>query len=165
MTMKDNAIHTGYLDTPIGKIVIEEEGEAITALYIDNNTDGAKKTENGAETPLLQETKKQLMEYFAGTRREFELPICLRGTEFRKKVWNALRQIPYGETRSYAEVAAAIGNPKASRAVGGANHYNPIMIIVPCHRVIWEDGRLTGFGGGLFANEYLLTLERKIIKE
>ncbi|MCH5249925.1 MAG: methylated-DNA--[protein]-cysteine S-methyltransferase [Lachnospiraceae bacterium] len=116
------------------------------------------------ETILLKESKKQLKEYFAGKRREFDLPISLHGTDFRKKVWNVLRSIPYGETLSYGEVAAQIGNPKASRAVGGANNKNPVMIIVPCHRVIGADGSLTGFGGGLPAKEYLLAMEKGNLK-
>ena len=150
-----NRINQCNMDTPIGNLVIEENGEAIVALHI------APKQEKTCETPLLQEAKRQLQEYFAGKRREFALPVALDGTEFRRKVWEVLRTIPYGETRSYGEVAAAVGNPKASRAVGGANHNNPVMIIVPCHRVIGADGSLTGFGGGLSAKEYLLSLERK----
>lgn len=150
-----------YLDTPIGRLKIEEDGEAITALHLCiDEVDKADEANN--ETSLLQETKNQLTEYFAGKRREFELPISLNGTDFQKKVWNALRNIPYGETLSYGEVAAKIGNPKASRAVGGANNKNPILIIVPCHRVIGADGSLVGFGCGLPAKEYLLALEHKL---
>ena len=190
-----------YVKTPIGTIVIEEDGKAITALYISQDMENRQETENGediktrqdvenketnsaqfvyietesevcvknvgidcemnCESELLQKAVKQMQEYFTGRRKEFELPIRLQGTDFQQKVWNALRQIPYGETRSYGEVAAIIGNPKASRAVGGANHKNPIMLIVPCHRVIGADGSLTGFGGGLRAKEYLLSLEKK----
>ena len=150
-----------YLDSPIGRLKIEEDGEAITALHLCiDEVDKADEANN--ETSLLQETKEQLEEYFTGKRKEFNLPISLNGTDFQKKVWNALRTIPYGETLSYGEVAAKIGNPKASRAVGGANNKNPILIIVPCHRVIGADGSLVGFGCGLPAKEYLLALEHKL---
>ncbi len=100
-------------------------------------------------------------EYFAGGRKDFDLPLCPRGTEFQKKVWSALREIPYGETRAYGEIAAAVGNPKAARAVGMANNRNPISVIVPCHRVIGSDGKLVGYGGGLDIKEFLLDLERE----
>lgn len=144
------------MDSPIGRLRIEDDGKAIIALHIFGN----KECYAENESPLLQEAKKQLEEYFAGNRREFDLPISLHGTDFQQKVWNALRAIPYGTTLSYGEVAAKIGNPKASRAVGGANNKNPIMIIVPCHRVIGANGSLVGFGGGLSAKEYLLALEK-----
>jgi O-6-methylguanine DNA methyltransferase len=101
----------------------------------------------------------QLNEYFAGRRREFDLRLDLRGTDFQRSVWRALLDIPYGETRSYGEVARAIGKPKAARAVGMANHENPVSIVVPCHRVIGHDGRLVGYGGGLDAKTALLKLE------
>lgn len=157
-----------HMQTPIGSIIIEENGTAITALYLDKDEDKDEKTTSPQssscpqcpQTPLLQEAQKQLNEYFAGTRKKFELPIHLQGTKFQQKVWKALLQIPYGETRSYGEIAASIGNPKASRAIGGANNKNPIMIIVPCHRVIGADGSLVGFGGGLPAKKYLLDLEK-----
>lgn len=144
--------------TPVGTLMIEEEDGAITALQIDG--DAEDKAEEFPASALLQETKRQLEEYFAGTRKQFDLPLRPKGTEFQKKIWNILRQIPYGETRSYGEVAALAGNPKASRAVGGANHKNPIMIIIPCHRVIGADGNLVGFGGGLDVKRYLLSLEK-----
>lgn len=112
------------------------------------------------ETPLLRETNRQLQEYFREKRKEFDIPLFRQGTEFQQKVWKALCQIPYGETRSYGEIAEMIGNPKASRAVGGANNRNPVLIIVPCHRVIGANGALVGFGGGLGAKEFLLNLER-----
>lgn len=111
--------------------------------------------------PLLAATCQQLDEYFAGTRTTFDLPLTPNGTEFQLAAWRALRDIPYGETRSYAEQATTIGRPKAVRAVGSANGRNPISIIVPCHRVIGSNGSLTGFGGGLDAKTYLLALERR----
>ena len=113
------------------------------------------------ESEQIRKTAMQLDEYFAGKRREFDLPLLFEGTDFQKRVWAALLTIPYGETRTYGEIAAQTGNPKACRAVGLANNRNPIAIICPCHRVIGADGSLTGYGGGLPAKEYLLALERR----
>lgn len=143
-----------HYECSIGTICIEEENQCITALYMDENI-----WENEVETELLRKAHSQLVEYFAGKRKNFQLPIHLKGTEFQKQVWAALQTIPYGETRSYGEIASQIGNPKASRAVGGANNKNPIMIIVPCHRVIGADGTMVGFGGGLDMKKELLKLE------
>jgi methylated-DNA-[protein]-cysteine S-methyltransferase len=111
--------------------------------------------------PILLETERQLMEYFAGRRTEFELPLEPCGTEFQVKVWRALREVPFGETRSYLDLARAVGSSKASRAVGVANGKNPLSIIVPCHRVVGSDGSLTGFAGGLQTKAKLLALEAK----
>lgn len=113
----------------------------------------------GARTPLSDRADAQLREYFAGTRREFDLPLAPEGTAFRKQVWAALLEIPYGETRSYREIAERIGSPKAVRAVGGANHHNPISILIPCHRVVGAGGGLTGYAGGLETKAQLLALE------
>ena len=110
--------------------------------------------------PLLEEAARQLRAYFAGQRQAFSLPLGPRGTAFQLQVWQALQTIPYGEVRTYGEIARAIGKPKACRAVGMANHKNPISIIVPCHRVVGADGSLTGYGGGLAAKEFLLALEQ-----
>ena len=110
---------------------------------------------------VIQRAMGQLDEYFTGSRMTFDIPLHLCGTEFQKRVWLSLPYIPYGETRSYGEIAAAIGNPKACRAIGGANHNNPIMIMIPCHRVIGANGSMTGYGGGLPVKEYLLELEQK----
>ncbi len=115
--------------------------------------------------PVLQETVRQLTEYFLGERREFSLPLDLHGTQFQLRVWNALLAIPYGETRSYAELARAVGSPKGVRAVGRANGVNPVAIIVPCHRVIASDGTLCGYGGGLEIKRKLLELERTGVKQ
>ena len=112
------------------------------------------------ETELILECKKQLEEYFAGKRKTFDLPLVPKGTEFQQKVWKALQEIPYGETRTYGEIAAAIGNPKAARAVGMANNKNPIGIIIPCHRVVGANGKLVGYAGGMEKKEFLLELER-----
>lgn len=146
------------METPIGRLIIKENGTAIISVYPvrqDMNVQGTMEN----ETYLLQETRKQLQEYFDGNRRSFDLPLQPEGTAFQQKVWQGLRQIPYGETRSYRELAAMIGNPKACRAVGGANNKNPILILIPCHRVLGADGSLTGFAIGLRAKRYLLELE------
>lgn len=112
---------------------------------------------------LLWKTAQQLDEYFSGQRQQFDLPLAPRGTDFQKQVWRALREIPFGQTRSYAQLAQHIGKPSATRAVGAANGRNPIAIIVPCHRVIGADGGLTGFSGGLSAKSYLLKLEGQLL--
>ena len=114
------------------------------------------------ETSLLREAARQLNEYFAGRRRVFDLPLRPTGTPFQQKIWQALQTIPYGQTRSYQEIAGQIGNFKACRAVGYANHNNPIAIIIPCHRVIGKSGRLTGYAGGLELKERLLRLEQGV---
>ena len=111
--------------------------------------------------PLLKEAARQLNEYFDGKRRMFDLPICPDGTDFQKSVWNGLLQIPYGETWTYGQMAAFVERPKASRAVGGACHNNPISIVIPCHRVVGATGALTGFGGGIEMKRWLLELEAK----
>ncbi len=115
----------------------------------------------GEASPLCDETARELTEYFGGTRREFDVPVETHGTEFQERVWAALRDIPYGETRSYKDIAAAVGNEKACRAVGGANNKNPVCIITPCHRVIGASGAMIGYAGGLDMKKLLLELERK----
>jgi O-6-methylguanine DNA methyltransferase len=115
--------------------------------------------EDGGD-PLIREAGRQLAEYFRGNLRRFDLPLELRGTPFQVRVWHGLLSIPYGETRSYSELANALGTPGAARAVGGANHANPVAIIVPCHRVINRGGGLGGYGGGLERKKFLLELER-----
>ena len=115
--------------------------------------------------PLTEKVFVQIREYLAGQRRVFDFPYILSGTPFQKQVWRALCDIPYGETRSYKQIAEAIGNPKACRAVGMANHCNPIMIVVPCHRVVGANGKLAGYAGGLEMKSVLLALERKIIQD
>lgn len=150
-----------FYQSPIGRLCIEEENGKITGLFMAEEKSCEEREPAGAETEILEKAKKQLEEYFNGTRKEFQLPFNPRGTEFQRKVWEALTAIPYGQTRSYGEIASAVGNPKASRAVGGANHKNPIMIFIPCHRVIGADGSLVGFGGGIEAKKYLLALEKR----
>ncbi|MZQ75388.1 MAG: methylated-DNA--[protein]-cysteine S-methyltransferase [Peptoclostridium sp.] len=146
-----------FYDTPIGRIGIAEDGKCITDVFFaaaDRPKDSLLE-----ETELLNEAAKQLVDYFAGKRKDFELPLSPEGTEFQKLVWEALRTIPYGETRTYKQIAEQIGNPKACRAVGMANNKNPISIIVPCHRVIGSNGRLVGYGGGIELKKKLLELE------
>lgn len=145
-------------DSPIGPISIAEENGAICQLFF--GVDNLPAEYENTETPLISEAVRQLTEFFTGDRKGFDLPLALIGTDFQKSVWQALLTIPYGETRSYQDIAILIGNPKASRAVGLANNKNPISIIVPCHRVIGKDGSLTGYGGGLAAKKYLLELEK-----
>ena len=148
-------------DTPVGAIGLEEENGAIVRLLLP----GAPVPRIAChETPLLTEGKRQLLEYLAGVRRVFDLPLAPKGTEFYRSVWRALEEIPYGETRSYRDIAQAVGRPKAVRAVGQANHNNPIPIIIPCHRVVGANGSLTGYGGGLDLKERLLRLEAGVVE-
>lgn len=147
-----------FYDTPIGRIGLAEEDGGLTQLTFRTEPPVGTVLE---ETPFLLHCKQELDEYFAGKRKAFDLPLRLKGTEFQKKVWAALCEIPYGETRTYGEIAAAVGNPKAARAVGLANNRNPVAVIVPCHRVVGGNGKLVGYAGGLDKKEYLLDLERK----
>lgn len=143
------------VSSPVGPLTLTQEDQALTGLHFGEHP------QQGAEgpTPLLEEAARQLEEYFAGQRKVFSLPLAPKGTEFQLRVWQALLQIPYGETRSYGELAAMVGNPKACRAVGGANHRNPLSILIPCHRVVGTGGSLTGYAGGLNVKEFLLKLE------
>lgn len=143
-------------DSVIGRIVVEDDGSFITRLYIDNTFIGT-----GDKSRLFTVAKTQLEEYFCGKRREFDIPLKLNGTEFQNTVWNALLTVPYGKTASYKDIAALIGKPKAARAVGGANNKNPIMIIVPCHRVVGANGSLTGYAYGTDIKQKLLDIEMK----
>ncbi len=133
---------------------ISDNGEAITEICL---TDGS--LSQGEPSELQKKALCELKEYFEGSLTEFTLPLAPEGTEFQKRVWRALCTIPYGETRSYGEIAKLIGNPKACRAVGGANNKNPIMIVIPCHRVIGADGSLVGYAGGTDIKKRLLELE------
>ncbi|NMA75495.1 MAG: methylated-DNA--[protein]-cysteine S-methyltransferase [Bacteroidales bacterium] len=148
-----------FYDSPPGRIAIVGNSEAITHLYFSEEPGfpGAV----ARETALLEEAAHQLKQYFAGRRKIFELPLAPEGTTFQLKVWRALRTIPYGQTRSYGQIARVTGNEKAARAVGAANNKNPISIIIPCHRVIGADGKLVGYGGGLERKAYLLELEKR----
>lgn len=142
-------------DSAFGPIRMDYEGGVLLRLRTIGPTE-----ETGERTELTEAVFCQLQEYFAGTRRKFEIPYELRGTEFQKKVWAALEEIPYGQTRSYGDVARAVGNPKAVRAVGLANGKNPLWIVVPCHRVVGAGGKLTGYAGGLEMKRALLELEK-----
>jgi methylated-DNA-[protein]-cysteine S-methyltransferase len=150
------------MNSPVGKLTLVAKASRLTAILWENDKPdrvrlGPMREENNS--PVLLETERQLNEYFAGKRNGFELELDFVGTEFQRKVWAALLTIPFGETRSYSDIAVQIGNPKAVRAVGAANGKNPISIIAPCHRVIGASGALTGFAGGLAAKKFLLTLE------
>lgn len=148
---------TGFsYETPIGTLWILQKDDAITNIAL-------RKPENfkEEETPLTKQAAEQLNEYFRGERKDFELPLGVHGTDFQKKAWSALLEIPYGETRSYKQQAEMLGNPKASRAVGMGNNRNPLMIVIPCHRVVGANGSLTGYAGGLDVKRFLLDLEKK----
>lgn len=147
-----------YYKSKMGKIGIVDNGESIIEIFFYNDLKDLDKY-NLNQTELIKKAIKEIDGYFKGIIKEFTIPISLEGTEFQRKVWNALRTIPYGETRSYKDIAEVIGNPKSCRAVGGANNKNPIPIIVPCHRVIGNDRKLVGYAGGLQIKEYLLELE------
>lgn len=148
---------TAIYHAPVGDLVITYQDGAVIALKRADTTALPKDAPNA----LTAEVCRQLDEYFAGTRTAFDFPLRLQGTPFQEKVWAALRNIPYGETRSYQQIAQAIGQPKACRAVGMANHRNPIYIVVPCHRVVGANGALTGYGGGLDMKKALLELEAR----
>ena len=156
-----------YLDTAIGRIGIAEDGDGISDVFFVRSDGGDRLKTPGPpanmtirETLLLRKASAQLGEYFSGRRKSFDLPLSYHGTAFQMDDWNALLTIPYGETRSYKQIAEQIGRPKAYRAVGMANNRNPVSIIIPCHRVIGHDGSLVGYGGGLEHKAYLLELER-----
>ncbi len=146
-----------YYDFPFGKFAVAEDGSGITDICLA--TDLLTGILNPCETPLLRQAQHQLSGYFCGSLRQFSLPLSLRGTKFQLAVWSALQNIPYGETKSYKQVAKVVGSPQASRAVGMANHRNPVMIVIPCHRVIGTNGSLVGYSGGVALKEKLLALE------
>jgi methylated-DNA-[protein]-cysteine S-methyltransferase len=150
-----------YFESPIGRLLLTSDGSALTGLYMEPSRKAQSTvgwTEDATVRPLSA-TLRQLTEYFAGTRRKFDLPLRFQGTPFQQRVWRELTEIPYGETWSYGELAKRIDKPGASRAVGLANGRNPISILVPCHRVIGADGSLTGYGGGLERKRWLLAHE------
>jgi methylated-DNA-[protein]-cysteine S-methyltransferase len=152
-------ISTIYM-SPIGPLTLHSNGAAITGLEFDDPKYPLADAPRGDDS-VLEQARRELDEYFAGKRTAFTVPTAAHGTPFQRRAWGALRKIPYGSTRTYGEQAAAIGSPRASRAVGLANGRNPIAIIVPCHRVIGANGSLTGFGGGLPRKQFLLDLERR----
>jgi methylated-DNA-[protein]-cysteine S-methyltransferase len=150
------------IDSPVGKLKLVASNKGLVAILWENDRPRRVRlgelVEDG-ENLILCETERQLKEYFEGRRSSFSLELDLRGTRFQNKVWEALLAIPFGETRSYGQIARQLGNSKATRAVGAANGRNPISIVVPCHRVIGSSGRLTGFAGGLDTKAQLLELE------
>ncbi len=147
-------------DTPIGRLTVAADEEGIRHILFEKGAHAAPGKDSWKhDASAVREVRNQLLEYFDGKRRVFDLRLRPAGTPFQLKVWSALREIPFGETRSYADVARAIGDPKAVRAVGAANGRNPLPIVVPCHRVIGSDGSMTGFGGGLPVKQFLLVHE------
>jgi methylated-DNA-[protein]-cysteine S-methyltransferase len=148
--------------SPVGTLTLVASDKGLAAILWENDKPGRVRlniVKQDRKHPVLLKTERQLKEYFAGTRKAFKLPLDFVGTDFQKKVWKALLAIPFGETRSYAQIARQVGKPMAVRAVGAANGRNPISIIAPCHRVIGTNGKLTGFAGGLDAKAHLLALE------
>ena len=143
-------------ETPFGPMALEGE-TALTRLWLPGTLPDLRG--RGEETPLLRAAREALLSYFAGGRRDFDLPLAPAGTDLQRAGWGALRAIPYGQTRTYGEIAAAVGRPKAVRAVGQANHVNPLPIFIPCHRVVGKGGALTGYAGGLDLKRALLALE------
>jgi len=154
-------IHYRTVDSPIGPLTLAGHGSALTNLRMVDQTYEPNRAGWSLDAAAFIHVAKQLEAYFAGELVDFDIDIDLRGTEFQRRVWKALLTIPYGETRSYGEIAEQIGAPGAARAVGLANGHNPISIIVPCHRVIGAGGSLTGYGGGLERKRTLLELERR----
>ena len=146
------------LETPVGRLLLRADGVGLTEIAF-----GAREIRADADATLMR-AERQLREYFAGMRRAFDLPLHPSGTPFQTRVWAELRKIPYGETITYGELARRIGNPGACRAVGMANHRNPLAIVVPCHRVIGANGALTGYAGGLEIKKMLLKLEEKHVE-
>lgn len=165
-------LYYGELDSPLGPLTLGATEQGLCLLEFGSFADSRERILGWAKSnigsvelreneSLLAEAKQQLTAYFAGELQQFQLPLDMRGTEFQRKVWEALNTIPYGEAASYKDIAVRIGNPKAVRAVGGANNRNPVPVIVPCHRVIGASGSLVGYGGGLPIKIALLELEAK----
>ena len=151
------------IESPIGKLKLVASDKGLVAILWEKDSPRRVRLDElvaDEQHPVLVETARQLGQYFAGKRKTFSIALDMRGTRFQKDVWEALLAIPFGETRSYGQLAKQLGNPRASRAVGAANGRNPVSIIVPCHRVIGSSGKLTGFAGGLDAKAHLLGLEK-----
>lgn len=146
------------VDSPIGILTLESDGSCVISLRFGDQRRGMP------SCPVLEQAAQELAEYFSGARRVFTVPLSLRGTEFQRMVWGQLARIPYGETATYAKVAAEIGKPSACRAVGNANNRNPLPIFIPCHRVIGANGSLVGYAGGVAAKRTLLELEASAVK-
>lgn len=154
--------------SPIGELLLGAEDGALCRLNFGRGRPPRSTSATHdpvRDDPVLRETARQLERYFAGRLTRFTVPLSLRGSDFERRVWAALRHIPYGETRSYGDIAKAVGDPSAARAVGIANNRNPVAVIVPCHRVIGADGKLVGYGGGLQRKRHLLSLEARVTIE
>ena len=150
-------MHYAVMNSPMGPLTVASTDKGIASIQFGNTLpEGVV-----AEPSAIHETVEQLSEYFEGKRTQFELPLDVEGTDFQKAVWNELQRIPYGETRSYGEIAKAIGRPGAARAVGMANHDNPLAVVIPCHRVVGSNGSLTGYAGGLHLKAQLLSIESR----
>lgn len=162
--MTTTYIHT--IDSPLGVLTLHSDGAALTGLFMTSSKGKPEGDPTWRRDPaVFADVVAQLNSYFAGTLRTFDVPLAASGTPFQQRVWSALREIPYSETRSYRDIAERIGSPKAVRAVGLANGRNPISVIVPCHRVVGANGSLTGYGGGLSNKQLLLDLERRTAGE
>ena len=150
-----------HIDCPLGRLIVQGDGELITGLYLPQHKgwDGPDAAGLQSDVPFIA-IRQQLAQYFAGERQQFDVPLKLTGTPFQQRVWQELVRIPFGTTITYAELARRVGKPTASRAVGNANGRNPISILVPCHRVIGGNGKLTGYAGGIDKKESLLAWER-----
>ena len=154
-------VYYSVFDSPLGRMFIKGDGQFVTGLYLPHHKGWQRPDPTWQESAApFSAACQQLAEYFAGNRQEFDVPLKLAGTPFQRRVWQELVRIPYGTTITYAQLAQRVGKPTASRAVGGANARNPISIIVPCHRVIGADGKLTGYAGGVDKKQWLLAWER-----
>jgi methylated-DNA-[protein]-cysteine S-methyltransferase len=151
-----------YIDTPLGPLLVQGDGDFVTGLFMPNHKGwpGLEASWQQTDAPFAA-VRAQLGEYFAGARQQFDVPLKLSGTPFQQQVWQELLRIPFGGTITYAELAARVGKPAGARAVGHANGRNPVAIIVPCHRVIGANGKLTGYAGGMDKKQWLLAWERR----
>jgi methylated-DNA-[protein]-cysteine S-methyltransferase len=166
MRTQPKEIFSAFIKTKIGFLTVKADQAAVQEIVFLDDSEKPNPTFQHRQNPKtfprhLNDCLIQLTEYFKGQRKKFEIPLDLQGTPFQKKVWDKLLQVPYGKTCSYQDLAVAVGKPKAFRAIGGANHRNPIPIIVPCHRVIGAKGALTGYGGGLWRKQWLLEHEQE----
>lgn len=162
--MEPKRLVASHMHTPIGRLRLVASPDGLAAVLWANERPSRVRLVISAEDvghPVIAESTRQIAEYFAGERRTFSLPLDVSGTAFQQQVWSALRTIPFGETRSYGQIARQIGHPTAGRAVGAANGRNPVSIVTPCHRVIGSRGQLTGFAGGLDVKAQLLAFERR----
>ncbi len=161
------SLHSKFIDSPVGKLKLIASDRGLVAILWPNDNPRRVRPPDHAENarhPVLTKTETQLAEYFAGKRAHFDIPLDPQGTPFQRAVWEALVAIPFGETRSYGQLAKQLGNRNATRAVGAANGRNPISIVVPCHRVVGSTGKLTGFAGGLPTKSFLLELEARSLR-